>query len=165
MCLSHNLRPRACLPAVSRQFHTSIFRNRGHCATSRKVAGSVPGGVIGIFHWHNSSGSIMALGSTQPLTEMSTSNTSWGWGVKAAGAYGWQPYHLHVPIVLMSGSLKCQEPSGPIQACNEIALSLCSVTSSFMFCDNCRNTVLIRDEVTSSKCSLTAIALPSYSLE
>ena len=44
-----------------RKFHTSIFRNRGHCATSRKVAGSIPGGV-GIFHWHNSSGSIMVLG-------------------------------------------------------------------------------------------------------
>jgi len=24
-----------------------------HCATSRKVAGSFPNGVIGIFHWHN----------------------------------------------------------------------------------------------------------------
>jgi hypothetical protein len=39
----------------------------------------------------------VALGSTQPLTEMSTENISWG--VKVAGAYGWQPYHLHVPIV------------------------------------------------------------------
>ena len=27
-----------------------------HCATSRKGAGSIPGGVIGIFHWHNPSG-------------------------------------------------------------------------------------------------------------
>jgi hypothetical protein len=24
-----------------------------HCATSRTVAGSIPDGVIGIFHWHN----------------------------------------------------------------------------------------------------------------
>jgi len=24
-----------------------------HCATSREVAGSIPDGVIGIFHWHN----------------------------------------------------------------------------------------------------------------
>jgi hypothetical protein len=24
-----------------------------YCATSRKVAGSIPDGVIGIFHWHN----------------------------------------------------------------------------------------------------------------
>jgi hypothetical protein len=37
-----------------------------------------------IFHWPNPSGRTMALGSTQPLTEMSTRNISWG--VKAAGA-------------------------------------------------------------------------------
>jgi hypothetical protein len=35
-----------------------------HCATNRKVAGSIPDGVIGIFHWHNPSGRTMALGST-----------------------------------------------------------------------------------------------------
>ena len=56
-----------------------------HCATSRKVAGSIPDVVIGIFHWHNPSGRTMALGSTQPLTEKSTRNISWA-GVKAAGA-------------------------------------------------------------------------------
>jgi hypothetical protein len=53
---------------------------------NRKVAGSIPDSVIGIFHWHNPVGRTMALGSTQPLTEMSTRNISWG--VKAAGAYG-----------------------------------------------------------------------------
>ena len=47
-----------------------------HCATSRKVAGSIPDGVIGIFHCHNPSGRTMALGLTQPLTEMSTRNIS-----------------------------------------------------------------------------------------
>ena len=41
-----------------------------HCATSRKVAGSVLYGVIRIFHWHNPSD--RTLESTQPLTEMST---------------------------------------------------------------------------------------------
>ena len=43
-------------------------------------------------------------------------------GVKAAGAYGWQPYRLHVPIVLKSGNLNLLEPSGPAQACNRTAL-------------------------------------------
>jgi len=43
-------------------------------------------------------------------------------GVKAAGAQGWQSYYLHVPIVLKSGSLNFLEPSGPVQACNGIAL-------------------------------------------
>jgi len=32
-----------------------------HCATSRKVAGSIPDGLIGIFDWQNSSGRTMAL--------------------------------------------------------------------------------------------------------
>jgi hypothetical protein len=62
----------------------------------------------------------MALGLTQPLTEMSTRNIFWG--VKEAGAYGRQPYHLHVPIVLKCGSLNLLEPSGPVQGCNGIAL-------------------------------------------
>jgi hypothetical protein len=44
---------------------------------SRKVAGSIPDGVTGIFHWHNSSGRTMALGSIQPLQEISTRNISW----------------------------------------------------------------------------------------
>jgi len=54
------------------------------CATSRKVAGSIPDVVIRIFHWHNPSGRTMALGLTQSLTEMSTKNISRG--VKAGGA-------------------------------------------------------------------------------
>jgi len=49
-----------------------------HCATSRKVAGSIPDDVIGIFHLHNHSGRTMDLGLIQPLTEMSTRNVSWG---------------------------------------------------------------------------------------
>ena len=36
-----------------------------------EVAGSIPDGVIGIFHRRNPSGRTMALGSTHPLTEMS----------------------------------------------------------------------------------------------
>jgi len=48
-----------------------------HCAKIRKVAGSIPNGVIGILHWHNPFGRTMTLGLTQPLTEMSTRNISW----------------------------------------------------------------------------------------
>ena len=65
----------------------------------------------------------MPLRLTQPLTEMSTRNISLG-GVKVAGAYGWQPYHFHVPTVMKRGSLKLLEPSGLIQARNGIALPL-----------------------------------------
>jgi hypothetical protein len=50
-----------------------------HWATSRKVAGPIPDGVTGIFHWHKPFGHTMALELTQSLTEMSTRNISWGW--------------------------------------------------------------------------------------
>jgi hypothetical protein len=43
---------------------------------------------------------------------MSKRNVSWG--IKAACAYGWQTYHLHVLIVL--------EPPLPVQACTVIDL-------------------------------------------
>jgi hypothetical protein len=55
-----------------------------HCATSRKVTDLITEGVIGISDCHNPSSLIMALGLTQPLTEMKTKNISWG--VKVAGA-------------------------------------------------------------------------------
>jgi hypothetical protein len=57
---------------------------------------SIPGGVIGIVHLRNPSGRNMALGSTQPLKEMSTRNISWR--IRAADTYGWHPYHLPVLI-------------------------------------------------------------------
>ena len=38
--------------------------------------------------------------------------------------WGWQPYHLHVPIFMKSGSLNLLEPSRPVQACNGVALPL-----------------------------------------
>ena len=46
-------------------------------ATNRRVACSIPDGFIGIFHWHNPSDRTVALGSTQPLREMSTRSVSW----------------------------------------------------------------------------------------
>ena len=57
---------------------TAVAQWLRRCATNRKVAGSIPDGVIGILHWHNPSDRTMALGSTQPLTEMSTRSISWG---------------------------------------------------------------------------------------
>ena len=59
----------------------AIFRlNVKECIhiINRKVAGSIPDGVIGIFHWYNPSDRTMALGSTQPLTEMNTRSISGG---------------------------------------------------------------------------------------
>jgi len=53
-------------------------------AVGLNVAGSIPNGIIRIFHCHNLSVCTMALGLTQPVTEMSTRNISLG--IKAAGA-------------------------------------------------------------------------------
>jgi hypothetical protein len=56
-----------------------------HYATSRKVVGSILNEVIGFFNWPNTSSRTMALGSTQPLTEMSTRNllgVKGGWHVR-----------------------------------------------------------------------------------
>jgi len=62
----------------------------------------------------------MALGLTQPLTEMSTRNISWGGkGDRCVGMTTLPPscadcLEIWVPHLL--------EPSGPVQACNGIAL-------------------------------------------
>jgi hypothetical protein len=65
-----------------RNFHkTLIIKNKHYfirSAANRKVTGSIPDGAIGFFHWHNPFGLTMALWLTQPLTEMSTRNISWG---------------------------------------------------------------------------------------
>jgi len=71
-----------------------LWETIGHAATQLvealryKVVGLIPDGVVVIFHCHNPSGCTMAMGLTQPLTEMSTRNISWEEGVKAAGAEG-----------------------------------------------------------------------------
>jgi hypothetical protein len=57
---------------------TAVAQWLRYCATNRNVAGSIPDGVTGIFHWHNPSYRTMVLGATQPLTEMSTRSISWG---------------------------------------------------------------------------------------
>ena len=58
---------------------------RCYATKNGKVAGSIPNGVIGIFHSHNPSDRTMALGSTQPLTEMSTRSFYWGKGDRCVG--------------------------------------------------------------------------------
>ena len=55
----------------------------------------------------------MALGLTQPLTEMGTRNILW---VGKGGRYvGMKTDHLHAQTVLKFGSLNIREPSGPVQ--------------------------------------------------
>jgi hypothetical protein len=89
-----------------------------HSATSLKVMGSIPDGVIGVFHLRNPSGRTMVLGSTQSLSEMRTSNISWG--LKAARADNLNTFMCRMS--LKSGSPNLLELSGSVKACNGIAL-------------------------------------------
>jgi len=69
------------------------------CATSRKIAGSIPDSVNGNFHWHNPSGRTMAPELTQPLTEMSTRTFTCrlSWNLGASGC--WNPQGLSKPVM------------------------------------------------------------------
>jgi hypothetical protein len=59
----------------------------GHAvATNRKVYDSISDEVIGFFNWPNPSSRTMALGSTQPLTQMRTRNLPGGKGRPAGEA-------------------------------------------------------------------------------
>jgi hypothetical protein len=99
---------------IIRNWNCSVWVIMGHAMSQLvealrykpKAAGSIPVGVTGILHWHNPSVRTMALGSTQPLTEMR----------KVAGAYGRQTYLFHVPIVSKSDSLNLLETDGPVIA-------------------------------------------------
>ena len=63
----------------------------------------------------------MALGSTQPLTEMSTRSISWGKGGRCLRLKTLPP---SCAVVMKPGNLNFLEQSGPLQACNGTALFL-----------------------------------------
>ena len=63
----------------------------------------------------------MVLGSTQPLTEMSTRCISWG---KADRCVRLTTLPPSCAVVMKSGNLNFLEPSGPLQVCNGTALPL-----------------------------------------
>ena len=95
-----------------------------HCATSLKVAGSIPDGVIGIFHWHNPSGRTMVLRLTQPLKEMSTRNISWG--IKEAGADNLTTFMCRLSWNVGAwNSWKTQGLSRPVMGLLYLYLTIC----------------------------------------
>ena len=103
-----------------------------HCATSRKVAGSITADVFGIFHWHNPSGRTMALGSTQPLTPLSTRIISLAVKVHKAD----KPTTFMCRLSWNLGASNSWNPSRPVQACNGIALPSYFDWRSVPFTDN-----------------------------
>ena len=64
----------------------------------------------------------MALGSTQPLTEMSTRRISWG---KMRPVRKADNFTTPCAVVMKSGKPDFLDPSGPLQACNGTALPIC----------------------------------------
>ena len=116
LCIKLLHRSFTCWESVPKFYHHHItFRGTRwrswlrHCATSRKVAGSIPDGVIKIFLWRKLSGCTVALGLTHPLTAMSTRYISGGKGGRYVGLTTLPP---SMPIVLKSGSLNLWNPQG-----------------------------------------------------
>jgi hypothetical protein len=103
------------------QSETAVAQWLRYCATNQKVAGSIPDGVMEIFIDINPSDRTMALGSTQPLTEMSTRYISWG---KCGRCVRLTTLPPSCAVVKKSGNFNFLEHSGPLQACNGTALPL-----------------------------------------
>ena len=89
------------------------------CATNRKVAGSIPAGVIGILHWHKILPIALWLWGRLSLQQ------KWVPGVFPGDKDGRYVRLTTLPpscaVVMKSGNLNFLEPSGPLQACNGTA--------------------------------------------
>ena len=101
------------------------------CATYWKVAGSIPAGVSGFFIDIKS----FRLHYGPGVNSASNRNEyqEYFLGVKAAGAYGWQPTTI-CAVVTKSGNLNFLESSGPLRACNGTALPVpftCYIVAAF----------------------------------
>jgi len=92
------------------------------CATNRKVAGWIPAGVIGIFHWHK----ILPI-ALWPWRRLSLWQ-KWVPRVFSGGKGGRCVRLTTLPpscaVVMKSGNLNFLESSGPLQACNGTDLPL-----------------------------------------
>jgi hypothetical protein len=73
------------------------------------------------FFSDNPSGRTVALGSTQPLKEMSTRFISWSKGGRCVRLTNLPPSRA---VDMKSGNLNFLEPSGAIRTCNGTALPL-----------------------------------------
>ena len=84
------------------------------CATNRKVAGSIPAGVIGIFHWPK----ILPI-AIWPWDRLSLYRNEYQehfLGVKGGRCIRLTTLPPSCAVVMISGNLNFQEPSGPLQA-------------------------------------------------
>jgi hypothetical protein len=91
--LSDKLRAINIILGAYRRLHggTRLRSWLRHYARSRKVAGSIPDEIIKFLNWPNTSSSIMAQGSTQPVTVMNIRNLPGGKGRPAHTADNLSP--------------------------------------------------------------------------
>jgi hypothetical protein len=97
---------------------TAVAQWLRYCAANRKVAGSVPDGVMEFFIDIYPSNCTTDLGSNQPLTEMSTRSISRGTCGRCVRLTTLPP---SCAVVKKSGNLNFLEPSGSPQPCNGTA--------------------------------------------
>jgi hypothetical protein len=84
--------------AVAQLVEALHYKPEGHGFNSR------------VFHWRNPFGRTMALWSTQPLTEISTRNISWG--VNTSNVYGWQHTTFNCRLCRNLGASTSWNPKG-----------------------------------------------------
>ena len=118
---------------------TAVAQWLRHCATNRKVAGSIPDGVIGIFHWHNPSDCKYGPGVDSASNRNEYQEDFLG--VNAAGAWGWQPYHLPVPLSRNLGTLTSWNPLGHSRPVTGLIYLLPAVSNQTACNDLCRSSV------------------------
>ena len=108
---------------------TAVLQWLRCCATNRNVAGSIPAGVIGIFHWHK----ILPI-ALWPWGRLSLYQ-KWVPGAFPGGTGGRCVSLTTLPpscaVVMKYGNLNFLEPSGPLQASNGTALHFTASAVSY----------------------------------
>jgi hypothetical protein len=101
---------------------TAVAQWLRYCATNRKVAGSIPDGVIGNFYWHKSFWSHYGPG----VHSFSNRNEyqEYFLGGKCGRCVRLTTLPPSCAVVMKSGKHNFLEPSGPLQTCNGTAFLL-----------------------------------------